>query len=65
MEFWKQCLSEESGKRSIKRVMLGVWFLVLVGKTLLSSLTLNDLYVFFALLSGKAVEEVGKYQQRK
>lgn len=60
MDFLKEILQEPEGKTSIKRVMLIAWFFVLVGVVIFSKLSLLMLYVFFGLLSQKAIEEISK-----
>lgn len=60
MDFLKEILQEPEGKTSIKRVMLIGWFFVLVGVVIFSKLSLLMLYVFFGLLSQKAIEEISK-----
>lgn len=65
MGFLKQCLQEPEGKTSIKRIMLLVWFIVLVGMAIFSELTMLQLYVFFGLLSGKTLESITQYTSQK
>lgn len=64
MDFLKKCLQEETGKTSIKRMMLAIWFFVLVGMAIWSDLSMLQLYVFFALLTNKGVEEISKNAKR-
>ena len=65
MEFWKQCLLEETGKTSIKRVMLMVWFIfMLVFPFVGSGLEMIHLYIFAVLMGSKTVESVAQYKAK-
>jgi len=56
-----QMLSEESGKTSIKRVMLIVWFLFCLSLPMFGlNLSMIHLYFFALLLSSKTIESLGQ-----
>jgi hypothetical protein len=61
-----ETLSEETGKTSIKRVMLIFWFFYCLSLPLFGiNLAMIHLYFFALLLSSKTIESLGHIAQKK